>query len=277
VEGSSHGRRLALRWAALAIALALVPSLALASTVSSGERTLTAPGTDHVRTDCGEHQIVTGGGFSIDPNGITASSGRSRPPGKSAWESQVYGLLAPASHWRNFAVCDHGGRRTVSIATETEPIERFGALASAKCAKARHVIGGGYAVRPPRNPAADSGSTLRILRSARGSRRTWKVFGVGDLPSDGKLTAYAICERNGRGGVGLVSRRAALHEGTNELAASCPAGRHMVSGGFSWFGADALPYESRPDSHRAWRAAVVVAGPPDSDGFLKVIAYCKTA
>src|SRR5262249_33604046 len=112
----------------LAIALALVPSLALASTVSSGERTLMAPGRDHSRPDCARPQIVTGGGFSIEPNGIVASSGRSRAPGKSAWESQVYGLLAPASHWRNFAVCDHGGRRTVSIASETKPIERFGAL-----------------------------------------------------------------------------------------------------------------------------------------------------
>jgi hypothetical protein len=100
---------------------------------------------------------------------------------------------------------------------------------------------------------------------------------VGDEPSDGKLTAYALCERNRRGDVGSEAQRHSLHEGINELAASCPRGKRVVSGGFEWFGALALPVESRPGGNRAWRASVEVFGAPDSDGFLKVIAYCKHA
>jgi hypothetical protein len=251
--------------------------VALATVESSGPRPLPAPGTDHVRTDCPDGQIVTGGGFSIVPNGIRATSGRSRPPSRTAWESQAYGLLAPSSTWRNLAVCDRGGRRAVSIATKTKPIERFGALAAAKCADGRHVIGGGYAVQPPRDPGTGSGSTLVILQSSRASKRTWRLFGVGDEPSDGKLTAYALCERNRRGKVGSTSERIPLQEGANELSASCPRGKRVVSGGFEWFGALALPVESRPGGNRTWRAAVEVFGAPDSDSFLKVIAYCKHA
>lgn len=267
--------RIALGSVALAVALAAIPCAALAGIEASGPRPLAAPGTDHVRTDCPGGQIVTGGGFSIDPNGINASSGRSRPQGKAAWESQVYGILAPSSTWRNFAVCEQGGRRAVSIVTETEPIERFGAEVAARCERGRHVIGGGFAIQPPRNPATDSGSTLHILQSSRASERTWKLFGVSELSSDGELTAYALCERDRRGGVSSVSERLSLEEGSNELAASCPRGKRVVSGGFSWFGASANPYESRPGGRRAWRAGVEVFGAPDADGFLKVIAYCK--
>jgi hypothetical protein len=255
--------------------LLLVPSVALASVVSSGERTLTAPGTDHVRTDCGQRKVVTGGGFSIDPNGIAASSGRSKPAGKSAWESQVYALLAPSSQWRNFAVCERGGRHAVSTATKTESIERFGALSAAKCRRGRHVVGGGYAIRPPRNPVTDSGSTLQVLRNARGTKRSWKVLGVGERPSDGKLTTYALCERDNRGAISSVSERAPLHLGTNKLSVSCPRDARAVSGGFDWFGAPGAVYESRSGGNRTWRASVEAADQPDSDSFLKVIAYCK--
>jgi hypothetical protein len=259
------------------VALACIPSVALAAVEPSGQRPLPAPGTDHVRTDCPRGQVITGGGFAIKPNGIAAGSARSRPPGRTAWESQAFGILAPSSSWRNFAVCEPGGRRAVSIATKTELIERFGADPVARCRRGRHAIGGGWAVQPPRDPATDSGSTLGIVQNARASRRTWKLFGVGDLPSDGKLTAYALCERDRRGAVSSASQRLPLHQGNNELAASCPRGKRVVSGGFSWFGALALVYESRPGGRRAWRAGVRVVGPPDSDSFLKVIAYCKAS
>ncbi len=277
VKGERPLRRLALASTGLAIALVAIPWVAFATVKSSGPRPLAAPGTDHVRTDCPNGQIVTGGGFSIDTNGIWATSGRSRPPGKRAWESQVYGVLAPSSGWRNFAVCDRGGRRAVSISSKTEPIERFGAEPAAECPRGRHVIGGGFAIQPPRDPATDSGSTLVIDRSSRASRRTWKLFGVGDEPSDGKLTAYALCERDERGDVASVAQRLPLEEGVNDLLALCPDGKRVVSGGFEWFGALALPVESRPVGNRGWSVTVEVSGPPDSDGFVKVIAYCKAS
>ena len=261
---------------AAATALACIPAIALASIENSPQRALSAPGTDDTRTHCGDEQVVTGGGFSIEPNGIEGGSARSQPDGKAFWESRVQAYSGPASTWRNFALCEHASSRAISIETETRKIKNFGARATPTCPDSRHVIGGGYSIRPPADPVAGTGSTLDIVANLRLSRRAWLALGVGDEESDGKLTAFALCEPDRRGAVREVAKRVPVDEtGTRHATATCPQGTRVVSGGFNWFGASASIYESKPASTDSWRAALEVFDAPDSDAFLRAIAYCK--
>ena len=163
---------------------------------------------------------------------------------------------------------------TRSVAA-TAPVE--GVLtATATCPRNRKAIGGGWST------PAQTGSVFVPTESARLGGRRWRVSGYATTAGGPKvLTVEVYCARlGGRVKTSVVSGSL---EGTvlsdSSLVATCPERSRLMSGGFSFTGADpitVLVYENAllPEiAPNAWSVSML-RGADSTPGGIQAFAYC---
>ena len=231
-----------------AVALAL-PVLALAGVRHAGGRPIASGSADTAKTSCGEHKVASGGGFAARTGPDPAAATASAPAGAGAWKSRVVTNPGTSGSWRNFAVCVP--LDSVSIATASKPIKKFGAFFSVDCPKRRTAVGGGWATRPPYDPSAPSSSFIYTVLSRGTSSGGSRVGALSNEETGGRAVAYAVCasahvkEVTKKTDVDAVGRAGSI--------ATCPPGTKLLSGGFDWFGFPGSLIASRPKGSTAWK------------------------
>jgi hypothetical protein len=110
------------------------------------------------------------------------------------------------------------------------------ATATATCSGKTHATGGGYSVAPNFVPAATGLRTLPTLNSPLGNKGWSGTAAAYTNPvSSGALSSYARCEKNTAGKIAIrVNSSASLPASSGQsLIFNCPAGTHVISGGFA--------------------------------------------
>jgi hypothetical protein len=212
---------------------ALVATAALAaggiSVVTKTTNTVEGPNARQAK--CAEGDQVLGGGFS-STNEHTLTQ-QSYPVKGKGWKVET--LDPSGGQSTAYALCEKATKRELKLVSDQATIPRATSgpsegQAKAKCPKGWQVLSGGYADRPPYQGGQKG--EIAIDTSKRTDAQTWKVHGGNDGAPSG-IEAFAICEKQSEGNVKQVSATDDSTTSVDQAAtASCPAGMHVVGGGY---------------------------------------------
>jgi hypothetical protein len=293
--GRRRGRRTA---AGLGILLAATllggAAMALATIRVIGSGTQSPNSVATATAICPAGKKLVGGGYALHPAYDPATA-----TGAKSLVQQAFPGDRRAFKVRSFAVAggtdstlfSAGLCRTGSITRPANslPISAATHLSvRVKCPANRHVIGGGFRVSSPYDPATASGSNVSIDTSKRLNDQVWLIGATRDFGPETSVVAHAFCERDFRGRVRSASGSVSAEDvGTYTASADCPAGTKVVSGGFRarplgtpgsamttglfpWISVNApLPRK------RGWTATIHNDVGPLPGAVLKAFAYCK--
>lgn len=177
---------------------------------------------------------------------------------------------------------------SVAIAPGTQQI------ATANCAKQTHISGGGWSVAPTYSAngqnAANAGTGTRVnhLQSQSSGAKSWISSGAAfTAPAQaGTLTGIARCENNSLGKLaGTISGSSTIPiSQSTTVDARCPAGTHVLNGGFAASPAGNLANpaqprllvtESRRTDTQTWQVQVVNPSGSGSVATLVTSALCE--
>jgi len=259
--------------------------VAFASGTTAGA-TASCPGKTH----------ITGGGFAVAPghtpaanSGLRSQTVISHPSGAKDWTASGGAFTTPPAtgSFTTFARCENSalGRLVSTISISGTVAASSSTTALLDCPGGTHVIGGGYSGTGLANLVNINGTRTIILESRRSAVGQWSVaaYTATGAPAS-PFTAFAICERNGKGtSVSEVSTLAAIGENVRSAAdASCTGKKHVVSGGFSVTDGDPalVPAagidENHPSGSKGWHVGMYefsLTLPAGSA--LQTFAYCK--
>ncbi len=110
------------------------------------------------------------------------------------------------------------------------------AAAAATCTGKTHATGGGFSVAPNLTPPATGVRTLHGGSNPVGVKGWVSTSGVYSQPAtSGTYTGYAVCEGNKFGKIAIrgTSTLTLPPAAGQNMVFNCPAGTHVISGGFS--------------------------------------------
>ena len=285
--------------AAVVIALLLVVLLAAFALAARTTRvTGSGPASpDAVATAtavCPAGKRLVGGGFGLNPaydpvsdTGAQSLVQQAFPGDRRAWKVRSFALAGGTeSTLYSIGLCREGSITRRSLAA---PIAAATHLpVRVKCPTNRHVIGGGYRVVSPYDPATATGANVSIHTSRRLTEQVWLVGATRDFGEEADVVAHVFCERdwatNVRSARGSVP---AEDVGSYTATADCPEGTKVVSGGFkarplgtpgSAMSTGLFPWISvnRPLLHKTgWTATIHNSVGSLPGARLTVYAYCK--
>jgi hypothetical protein len=158
------------------------------------------------------------------------------------------GVLAPAALAKSKTAVTVNS--SIAIAPGTQQI------ATAGCTKQTHISGGGWSVFPTFSangqnaPNSGSGTRVTHLQSQNSTNRSWtaSVAAFTAPASPGTLTGIARCENNSLGKLaGTVSGTSTIPiSQAATVDARCPAGTHVLTGGFALSPAGNLANPGQP-------------------------------
>jgi hypothetical protein len=295
--------------AALVALAGLAPALAEANkkkpkpgarTVSFGVPFSSASTRSETAT-CPKKTHLTGGGFAVTPHfdptlnsGLRSVTTTSHPVGARNWTASgsAYDTPPATGIFAAYVRCERNAFARLAVTLSSSATVPPGQAANMvlDCPRRAHVVTGGYSGTGIVGFNHTQPSYRIIpLQSRRTGPREWTVFAANSaFASEGaSITAYAVCERNGKGqAVSQASTTSTLAENGRTMAdASCPGKRHVVSGGFALSpiptGAGAIPVtaidEFQPVGSRGWHLGLhesTLFGLPPG-GAVQMIAYCK--
>ena len=163
------------------------------------------------------------------------------------------------------------------------------ASARADCTGKTHISGGGWAASPHYDPSSNTG--LRSVNSTSTPSGTTGWTATSDAfagpAASGSLTAFARCESNKLGQIAtVISGSATVPSGQlADLVLNCPAGTHVVSGGYSGTGLASyvnslnnfriLVLQSRRTAVNQWTISALENSLVPASGNISVSALCE--
>lgn len=240
---------------------------------------------------------MTGGGLALAPvftppaSGLRSVAPGSSPSGAKGWASAAGAFNTPAATGTltTYVRCEGNSAgqlvNTLSTAATLPPGQ--GSTATLNCAPGTHVISGGYSGTGIVNFAnAITGYRIVVLVSRRTGPGQWQVnaYNSSQANTAATVTAYATCERNGKGkAVSEVASAAVPVTLASRSAADATCGKrsHVVSGGFAINpnGAGDVPGmtvdETYPVGRRGWHVGAFNLSVPPPASSLQAFAYCK--
>jgi hypothetical protein len=242
------------------MALAAVPASNTVTVLASQTKTATA------RCRSGKLEL---GGFHTTTNGRVGVIVSALKPTSAAWEADATNLSANPGKLTSTAYCGREPRLQRVVGQTAVPAFAQGSV-TATCPTGTSVRLGGFSASMA---ATNSGPQVIVDAFKRVSTRRWQVSAANGGGAPGSLTAIAECGKGGR--LSTVARRTKVTSSGSSVSARCPAGLHVVMGGFL----DAPISAAGPfinglaaaSGGRAWKAS---AFSPNSTGHLTAIAYC---
>jgi hypothetical protein len=227
--------------------------------ISIVKKTTFTPGGVSSRTaKCQQDEHVLGGGFSTP--GIGSFAPTSKPAKSRGWKAVGDSDSGNASA---YALCEQASARKLKKVSKATAVPGNGSDPGignvvAKCPRGWIVVSGGFSISPP---------VFSVDLDKRTSARTWKAHGL-NYGEDAKFKAIALCESKGASQIRQHANTVVFGgPGTNTAVADCPAGTHLVGGGFKGYAVD----KSRPLGPKKWEAQWNPGGP----GSITSYAECE--
>jgi hypothetical protein len=269
------------RWMAVLVGASTFFALAGVATArltsESGSVTIAPQQNGTATAKCGSGSAAVAGGFAAPGFDPTADTGpanitfASSMSGKRKWQASGHNFHNPAPSPKvdtgsgplvAYAYCDKHDP-SVTVRSKSMMVDSLAhASVTPKCRRGSEAVSGGFQQDAP----GSEGFINLAYTSKRSGDRGWKVSVINPDSVAHSVTAFAYCEKHGPD---LVTRAASddfQPIGALKIAAKCPSGAKVFSGGYrSSFNQSGnelsfgVPYTSKRSSGEKWKVSALRA------------------